>query len=68
VDDDELLLKLEDLAKALGMTVRYEDTEGRSGSAILRGQKVAVVDARLSLHGRLEALAAILAAEHNATA
>jgi hypothetical protein len=63
VDDEELLAKLEQLAEAIGITVRYEDTEGRSGSAVLRGQKVAVVDAGLSLRGRIEALAAILARE-----
>ena len=63
MDDDELLLRLEDLAKALDIEVRYEPTEGRSGGGVLRGRKVAVVDEALSPHGRLEALAAILARE-----
>ena len=63
MDDDELLLKLEDLATALDIEVRYESTEGRSGGGVLRGRKVAVVDSALSLRRRVKALAAVLARE-----
>ena len=63
MEDEELLRKLEALARALDIDVRYEETEGRSGSAVLRGRKVALVDAGLSVRGRVEALAAILARE-----
>ncbi len=63
MDDEELLRRLEHLARDLGVEVRYEPTEGLSGRALLRGQKVVVVDAELPAPARLAALAALLAQE-----
>lgn len=63
MDDHELLEALEQLACRLGIQVRHEPAGGQSGSGMLHGRRIAVVDAGLSLRERVEALAAILAAE-----
>ena len=56
-------MKLEDLAKLLGVQVRYEPTGGRSGAGVLHGEKVAVINSEQPLRERVEALAAVLAKE-----
>ncbi len=63
MDEDELLEMLEGLATGLGVAVRYEPTGGRSGSGVLRGQTLAIIDSELGVRGRAEALAAVLADE-----
>ena len=63
MSDEELLEKLEELAAALGYNVRYEPAGGRSGSGIVHGQKLAVVDSGQRLRSRVEALACIVADE-----
>lgn len=61
MDDHEMLETLEDLATRLGIQVRHEPAGGQSGSGMLHGKRIAVIDAGLSLRERVEALAAILA-------
>lgn len=63
MDDEELLENLEDLAERLGIEVRYEPTDGRSGSGVVRGEKVAIIDSEQPLRARADSLARILAAE-----
>jgi len=63
VDHETVLHHLEELAKRLGIEVRYESAAGRVGKAVLRGKKIAVVDASLRVVDRVAALASILADE-----
>lgn len=63
VDHETVLHHLEELAKKLGVDVRYEAAAGHVGKGVLRGQKIAVIDARLRVPERVAALASILADE-----
>ncbi len=63
VDQETMLHHLEELAKRLGVEVRYEAAAGRVGKGVLRGRKIAVIDASLRVHERVAALASILADE-----
>ncbi len=63
VDHETVLHHLEELAKRLGIEVRYEAAAGRVGKAMLRGKKIAVVDASLRVVDRVAALASLLADE-----
>ena len=65
MDDQELLEKLEELARGLEIEVRYERLGGRSGGAVVHGQRVAYVDSGQPVRGRVAALAAILADEEH---
>jgi len=61
MDDQTLLHHLEQLAEGLGVEISYEAAGGRAGLCLLRGQKRAIVDHKLTVSARVEALAAILA-------
>lgn len=63
MDQETILHHLEELAKRLGIEVRYESAAGRVGKAVLRGKKIAVVDASLRVVDRVAALASIMADE-----
>ncbi len=64
MDDDTVLMKLEDLARALGIVIRYEPTEdGRSGVCKLRGVKTVIIHSGLPVSGRIGALVDALAKE-----
>lgn len=58
-----MLHHLEELAERLGITVRYESAAGRVGVCVLRGKRVAVVDANLRVAERVAALSSVLADE-----
>jgi len=60
MDDQTLLHHLEQLAEGLGVEVCYEAAGGRAGLCVLRGQKRAVIDHKLTVSARVEALAAVL--------
>ena len=59
-----MLHHLEELAGKLGIEVRYEAAAGRVGTGVLRGRKIAVIDADLRVPQRVSALASLLA-EHS---
>ncbi|MGD9495599.1 MAG: hypothetical protein AB7Y46_04740 [Armatimonadota bacterium] len=63
MDQETLLQHLEELAKRLGIEVRYEPAAGRVGKGTLRGRRIAVIDASLRVGERAAALASILADE-----
>lgn len=64
VDDDTVLMKLEDLARALDIVIRYEPTEdGRSGVCRLRGVKTVIIHSGLPTGARISALVDALAKE-----
>ncbi len=63
MDHETVLHHLEELAKRLDIEVRYESAAGRVGKAVLRGKKIAVVDASLRVVDRVAALASLLADE-----
>jgi len=63
VDQETMLHHLEELAERLGITVRYESAAGRVGLCMLRGKRVAVVDANLRVAERVAALSSVLADE-----
>lgn len=61
MDADTMLHHLEELARRLGIEVRYESAAGRVGMGVLRGARIAVVDADLRVPQRVNALATLLA-------
>ncbi len=64
MDDDTVLMRLEDLARALGIVIRYEPTEdGRSGVCRLRGVKTVIIHSGLPTGARVGALVDVLAEE-----
>lgn len=63
MDHETVLHHLEELAKRLGIEVRYEAAAGHVGKGLLRGRKIAVIDAGLRVPERVAALATILADE-----
>ena len=63
MDQETMLHHLEELAERLGITVRYESAAGRVGVCLLRGKRVAVIDANLRVPDRVAALAGVLADE-----
>jgi len=63
VDQETMLHHLEELAERMGVEVRYEAAAGRVGVCVLRGQRVAVIDANLRVPDRVAALASVLAGE-----
>lgn len=64
MDDDTVLTKLEDLARALDIVIRYEPTEdGRSGVCRLRGIKTVIIHSGLPAGARISALVDALAKE-----
>lgn len=63
MDHETVLHHLEELAKKLGVEVRYEAAAGHVGKGVLRGQKIAIIDAGLRVPERVAALASILADE-----
>lgn len=63
VDQETVLHHLEELAKKLDIEVRYEFAGGHVGKGVLRGRKIAVIDAALRVPERVAALASILADE-----
>jgi len=63
VDEEELFEKLEELAETLGIEVRYDRTGGRSGTCMLHGRKLAIIDAQQPLRAKADALARALADE-----
>lgn len=58
-----MLHHLEELAERVGIKVRYEAAAGRVGMCVLRGTRVAVIDANLRVPDRVAALASVLAGE-----
>ncbi len=58
-----MLHHFEELAKRLGIAVRYQAAAGRVGLCVLRGERVAVIDANLRVPDRVAALAGVLAGE-----
>lgn len=61
-----ILQQLEDLAERLGVKVLYEDLDReelvvKSGSCVLRGQLLVVIDHQLAPSGRIRVLADCLA-------
>ncbi len=58
-----MLHHLEELAEKVGIDVRYEPAAGRVGVALLRGKRIAVIDANLRVNDRVAALSSILADE-----
>jgi hypothetical protein len=63
VDQETMLHHLEELAEKVGIDVRYEPAAGRVGVAVLRGKRIAVIDANLRVNDRVAALSSILADE-----
>ena len=61
MDAEDVLAELERLAKRMGVTVRYEATEGRAGRCLLRGEPVALIETRLPVAAKVQALATVLA-------
>ncbi len=61
MDAETLLHHLEQLARQLGIEVRYEASGGKVGAGVLRGQRIAVIDADLRVPQRAHALALLLA-------
>jgi len=61
VDAETMLHHLEELAERLDIEVRYEAASGRVGLGVLRGQKLAIIEADLRVPERVGALAALLA-------
>jgi hypothetical protein len=58
-----MLHHLEELAERMDVEVRYEAAAGRVGVCVLRGKRVAVIDANLRVPDRVAALASVLAGE-----
>ena len=58
-----MLHHLEELAKRLGIEVRYESAAGHVGRGVLRGKKIAIIEADLRVPERAAALASLLSAE-----
>lgn len=58
-----MLHHLEELARRVDIEVRYESAAGRVGVGLLRGRRIAVIDAGLRVGERVAALASILAEE-----
>jgi len=58
-----MLHHFEELARRLGVEVRYQAAAGRVGLCVLRGERVAVIDANLRVPDRVAALASVLAGE-----
>jgi len=56
-----MLHHLEELARGLGIEVRYEAAAGRVGMGTLRGRRIVVIDADLRVPQRVSALASLLA-------
>lgn len=63
MDQETMLHHLEELADKLGIEVRYESAAGRVGVGMLRGRRVAVIDANLRVNDRVAALSSILSGE-----
>ncbi|MGC9317074.1 MAG: hypothetical protein ACP5KN_03430 [Armatimonadota bacterium] len=63
MDEETMLHHLEELARRLEIEVRYESAAGRVGVGLLRGRRIAVIDAGLRVGERVAALASILADE-----
>lgn len=63
MDNQAMLEHLEELAKRIGIRVRYESAAGRVGLCVLRGERVAVIDSNLRVPDRVAALASVLAGE-----
>lgn len=63
MDQETMLHHLEELAERMGVRVRYESAAGRVGICVLRGRRVAVIDANLRVPDRVAALASVLAGE-----
>jgi len=61
VDADTMLHYLEELAGRLEIEVRYQASSGRVGLGVLRGQKIAIIEADLRVPERVGALASLLA-------
>ena len=63
MDQETMLHHFEELARKLGVDVRYQAAAGRVGLCVLRGERVAVIDANLRVPDRVAALASVLAGE-----
>ena len=63
MDAETVLHHLEELAKRLGIVVRYETSAGHVGMGVLRGRKIAIIEAELRVPERAAALASLLSRE-----
>ncbi len=63
MDQETMLHHLEELAKRVGIEVRYQSAAGRVGVCVLRGERVAVIDSALRVPDRIAAVASVLASE-----
>ncbi len=61
MDAETMLHHLEELAARLDIEVRYEAASGRVGLGVLRGKKLAIIEADLRVSERVGALALLLA-------
>ena len=60
MDDQELLYRMEDVARRLGIQVRYEPSEGKGGLCVLRGRSIIIADEAAGARARWQMLAAAL--------